>query len=230
MASDRHPTSVLFVDDEADERRLYAEYFDSRPDISPVTAESATQALDELSRTPVDCVVTDSVVTNDGESLVEVLDRCHPDVPVLLYSGHSAATLPVDASDGYLQKATNAEDENSMETLHRSIDELLGRRPTDTDGERAEWRHFGTFDPSEVDSVTTAVLEALDERTDVDVDTLPPLYDTVDADALGSFLAHAADAGTDNAVEARFPIADYLVRVSAAGVAHYRTRGGESRE
>jgi hypothetical protein len=64
----------------------------------------------------------------------------------------------------------------------------------------------------------------------VDVDALPPLYDSVDTDAVSTFLAHAADAGTDGAVEARFPVADYLVRVSADGVAQYRKRGGGGTE
>jgi CheY-like chemotaxis protein len=227
MAPDHRPTSVLFVDDDADERRLYADYFDGRPDISPVTVESAAQALDELARTRIDCVVTDSVVTDDGESLVEVLDRRHPDVPVLLYSGRSPATLPVDAGDGYLQKASSDDGETSMETLGRYITELLGRDRAETDDTADEWCHLGTFDPAAVDSVTTVVLEALEERTDLDVEALPPLYDTVDTDAVGRFLAHGAEAGTDDAAEARFPVADYLVRVTADGVAEYRTRGGE---
>jgi len=112
---------VLFVDDVPDEADLYAEYFDREPDIVPVTALSADEALSRLDGSDVDCLVSDSIQTPDGDPLVVAAKRADPDLPVLLYSGTPPADLSTDAVDDYLTKGASADTATALETLRDRI-------------------------------------------------------------------------------------------------------------
>ena len=68
--------------------------------------------------------------------------------------------------------------------------------------------------PTESPEWTYRICTAVAERSGVDVHELPPLYDAVDPEAVGTLL-ESADATPETAVE--FPYAGYRVSVDATG-------------
>lgn len=244
---------VLFVDDAPDEADLYAEYFDRESDIVPVTALSADEALSRLDGSDVDCLVSDSVHTTDGEPLVAAAKRAHPDLPVLLYSGGSPAELPTDVVDGHLTKGERSDTSTALETLHERIRDLTpvpdreqhaaaarnaapaagtGSGPgsewrpagrADPDRDGA-WRPLGTFDWNERESPAATVVDALAERTAFDPVEWPPLFDTVDPDGVDSLMTHSTATGPTPEVRVTFVVGGHAVRMSSDGAVDYRER------
>jgi CheY-like chemotaxis protein len=228
------PRRVLFVDDEREQIRLQADHFGRVPDVALVTADSAEEALSTLRASEIDCLVSDSVLTDDGEPLVEVAKRTHPDLPVVLYSGRSPADLPTEVVDGYVPKMSSSRSGTGLETLRDEIRDLTadaGPASADvTDAAPGEWSSLGTFDWAGTRSVSLAILEALADRTDLDLLEGAPLAELVDPDALDALLRHAAT--TDgSSVTVRFQFREYLVDAAADGTVAYRetATGGSER-
>jgi len=225
---------VLFVDDAPDEAELYAEYFDRKSDVVPMTALSADEALARLGsesesesdydfasgpESDIDCLVSDSVHTADGEPLVAAAKRADPDLPVLLYSGGSPADLPTDVADGYLPKGARSGAGTTLEALHERIRDL-----TPAPGRDGDWQRLGTFDWTEWESPSVAAVNALADRTAFDPTGSPPLFDTVDPDGVDSLVTHATAAGRPDDVTVTFAVGDYAVRMSSGGAVDYRVR------
>lgn len=244
---------MLFVDDAPDEADLYAEYFDRESDIVPVTALSADEALSRLGGSDVDCLVSDSVHTTDGEPLVAAAKRTHPDLPVLLYSGGSPEELPTDVVDGHLTKGVGSDTGTTLETLHERIrdltpvpdreqhaeaarsadpaegataDSATATRPVGRErpGPDADWRRLGRFDWTERASPAAAVVDALAERTAFDPRESPPLFATVDPDGIDGLMTHSTTAEPTPDVTVRFAVGEYAVRMSSDGAVDYRER------
>jgi CheY-like chemotaxis protein len=220
--SDISGLDVLFVDDSAEDIELYADYFDSDPVIQPVTAMSAEEGLDILSRSDIDCVVSDGVHTDDGEPLVAVAKETYTDIPILLHSGRSADRLPTDVVDEFLRKVPRRGSSTALETLGDRIKSLA--RPNQSTGQTGtgseqEWRLLGTFNWTTQDSAVT-VIQALAEQTGST--DLGPLYDHVDPGALNRLMSHSATGETD--VHVRFDISGYTVWMSSDGTARYTER------
>lgn len=213
---------VLFVDDDPDAIDLYTEYFDRRPEIEPVTADSAADALTAMEESNFDCVVSDSVSTADGDPLVSVAKRKDPTLPVAMYSASDPANLPTEDADAVLQKGAAKTGGSPLQALEEEIRTLL----TEKAGELVHkveagdaWQTLGTFDWAETPA-TTALLEALDEQTAVDPMTAPPLYEALDPDALERLLQSVA---TDEpAIEIHFEYAGMELTVSSSGAVRYR--------
>jgi CheY-like chemotaxis protein len=219
---------VLFVDDTREEARFYSEYFGRDSDITPMTALSGDEAMSVLERSEVDCVVSDSVRTSDGEPLVEAAKRTNPELPVLLYSGSEPAELPTEVVDGYLRKGAASDTATTLGALGEKIHELTAPEgsssdPEDPEDAAREWTEVGTFDWAETPCVSITVIEALADRTDLDPITCAPLNDTVDPDALDALVTSAAgdEDGTEMVVRFRFD--EYVVRVSSDGTVEYES-------
>ncbi|MFB6301456.1 MAG: HalOD1 output domain-containing protein [Haloferacaceae archaeon] len=209
---------VLFVDDTSEQIRTQSKHFEQEPDLSPVTTESAAEALSMLQASDIDCLVSDSITTSDGESLAAVVKRSYPDLPVLLYSGHPPADLPTDVVDAYVPKGDAMAGPTSFETLVNEIREL-----TD-DEDRSpgpSWQRLGTFDWNETHRVSLTILEALADQTEFDPLVSPPLNEVVNPDALDRVMRHAA--GKDGAaVQVDFRYNEYRIQVAADGTVRYR--------
>lgn len=211
---------VLFVDDAPEQVRLSTAYFDRAPDVSLVTAESADEALSTVREAEVDCLVSDGVRTEDGEPLVEAAKRARPDLPVVLYSGRPRADLPTDAADGYVRKATSSARGTSLELLDYEIRELTAASRA-TGGAPDGWTSLGRFDWTESESVPLAALEALADRTGIDLLDGRPMAETVDPEALDTLIRGGAATDGDGP-RVRFRFAGYRVEVSADGTVRYR--------
>lgn len=223
--TDKSKQNVLFVDDVPEDASLYADYFDQDSTIQPITALSADEGLTRLAQSEIDCVVSDSVHTEEGDPLVAVAKQRYPDIPVLLHSGRSADMLPTEIVDKFLQKGTRTDDSTALEILSDSIRELVAEEhqptaPRQNDSDQ-RWHSLGTFDWSRQDSLVVTVLEALAAETGSDIEDLGPLYDSIDPDALTVLMTHAATKGTNSTAEVQFEMSGYTVRVRSDGTVEY---------
>jgi len=215
---------VLFVDDEPEAVDLYVKYFEEVGGFEPVTAHSADDALAVLENVNLDCVVTDSVETTDGDPLVSVTKQIRPTLPVVLYSGRTPENLPTDDADAYLQKGETETTGSPLRALEETISELLLgeiQESVHVAGTREDWHTLGPFDWTDV-SASTVLIDALSEHTALEPTTDPPLYRRLDPDALDALLRSVAAKGTHARIN--FEYADLEVVVSATGDVWYRHR------
>lgn len=213
---------VLFVDDDPEAVDLYVEHFEQEADFEPVTAHSAADALGVIESANLDCVVTDSVETSDGDPLVSVAKRIRPTLPVILYSGQKPVDLPTGDADAYLEKGETAATVSPLQALEESIRELLTEETYQSAPDMApeqDWHPLGVFDWTET-SASTALLEAVGKHTTVDPTAESPLYHTLDPDALDTLLRSVVNSETEALI--RFEYADLEIAVSAQGTAWYR--------
>lgn len=95
---------ILWIDDDADQLRLYFEPL-WRSGFHVITATNAAAALDLFARNPVDLVVTDQHL-RDGRAVnvVAELKRTKPSVPVIVFSGTPETETRTDFADLSLTK------------------------------------------------------------------------------------------------------------------------------
>lgn len=221
--SDRVRPNALFVDDDPNATELYAEYFARSANFTPMTALSAEEALTDLERSDVDCLVSDSVYTGDGDPLVEVVKSSYPELPVMLYSGREPSDLPTHAADGYLKKATASEETKPLNAPGESVHRLIAAADSGPGEESSEeWHCLGVFDWTETPDVSATVLSAFAEETGVDLAEAPPVFETIDPDALGALMAHRTTRDTSAEVSVQFPFEGYTIRISSDGSLQYR--------
>jgi len=222
--SENTEQKVLLVDDNQVDADLYADYFEHGPIIKPVTALSAEEGLSKLEQTDIDCVVSDSVQTNDGVPLVTVAKQNYPDLPVLLHSGRSADELPTEIVDDFLRKGTKTDSSTALETLRERVRELTTRPPAapGQNDSGKQWQSLGTFDWTDRDQSAVAIIEALAERSESDPLEIGPLYESIDPDALKVLMTHAATKETSNTIQVQFDLSGYTVRTRSDGTVQYR--------
>ncbi len=212
---------LLFVDDDREAIDMFTTYFDQYDEFDPVSAHSAADALTIIEGEDLDCVITDSVKTSDGDPLVSVAKQTRPTLPVLLHSAHEASKLPTEDADAFLQKSDTPKT-SPLQALEESIRTLLTEQTPesteDTPTEQA-WETLGTFDWSET-SASTALFEALEEQTAVGLMDAQPLYQTIDPDALDALFQPVGTSDTDTRI--RFEFAGLELAISANGTIRYR--------
>jgi len=106
---------VLHVDDDPDLATVVATYLEREDDrIDVRTATSATDGLDILAATAVDCVVSDyDMPGTDGLEFLDAVREHHPELPFILFTGKgseeiASAAISAGVTD-YLQKETGTE-------------------------------------------------------------------------------------------------------------------------
>jgi|GEM_PF-2150240 len=217
---------VLLVDDEPIEAEFHEEYLGRSGDLVPVTALSGDEALGTLQQGDIDCLVSDSVQTSTGRSLVEVAKDEYPDLPVLLYSGKQREEVPAAVADAYLNKGAASDTETVLQTLSETVRELANRdeRPDSSvrSGTADGWRHLGTVDHGQADRVSVTIVEALVDETEMDLTDAAPLYESVDPDALDHLVKHAATSGKQNLLVVEFTFAGHAIRAYGDGEVEYR--------
>ncbi|MFC7249060.1 HalOD1 output domain-containing protein [Halomicroarcula sp. GCM10025324] len=212
-------TTVLFVDDEPLELELYVDFFGRSAEVTPVGAGSAEEALETLMSTPVDCLVSDGIRTEDGRSFVSVAKERYPELRTILYSGSERDALPVKKVERYLRKGDQGNAGASLETLAAAVREVTTTsRTLEADGAGEEWNVLGNFSWDHETDVGSAIVRALAEHADRDVLEFPPLYDVVDSDALSRLLTGSFDRNTDQSVQVQFSYDDYQLRITADGI------------
>ena len=89
--------TILVVDDSATDRRMMGGILE-RHGMAVRYAENGTGALKQLERSLPDAVLTDMQMPEmDGLQLVKAVRTRHPDVPVILMTGHGSETLAAQA-------------------------------------------------------------------------------------------------------------------------------------
>ena len=138
---ERSLVSVLVVDDEPGFADVAASLLESRDDrIEATPVESPSAALDALSASSYDCVVSDyEMPETDGIELLEAVRDRHGDVPFVLFTGEGSEAVASEAVsagvDEYLRKG-EASDQYSR--LAGAVEGLVSR----TRGERRVAEHL----------------------------------------------------------------------------------------
>jgi two-component system OmpR family response regulator len=90
---------LLLVDDEVEFLEPMKARIERRG-IACATAASGAEALAILGASPVDCAVVDVKMPEmDGLELLRRLRRLHPEVPVILLTGHASSELGVQGME-----------------------------------------------------------------------------------------------------------------------------------
>jgi CheY-like chemotaxis protein len=172
---------VLHVDDDPDQLSLARRRFETTGR-TVVTADGPVAGLDRLDRLDrldagVDCLVSDSMVTPDGEPFVVAARRRVPDLPVVAYTGAPLDAVPVEAGvAGYVRKGAA-----SVGRLCEVVDAAVARPAGE--GWVVVARHDG--DDGELVETVAPALAAVEGCR---VDDLDTLFDVVDLEAAEDLL------------------------------------------
>ncbi|UVE50258.1 response regulator [Haloferax larsenii] len=131
--------SILIVDDSAFFVSLLADKLESNYGMTTTMATNAGEAMLELNRKPVDCIVSDfRMPETDGLELYEMVDEQY-DIPFILLTGEGGEEIASRAIrmgiDEYLMKQAVREDE-PLELLVNRIRNVVEQRRTQRKYER----------------------------------------------------------------------------------------------
>jgi CheY-like chemotaxis protein len=218
---------VLHVDDDPEFLQLSRARFDDDDRFEFVTAAGVDEGLDVLARDEVDCLVSDSVRTAEGEPFVAAARRRAEDVSILLFTGREWAEVSDEAlaadPSGYVQKGASG----SFEDLRDRLTELAvrprrrsasftrgGSQARGSEGAEAAgeegWRVVAHHDWETDDEFAVTIVRAAQHVLD-DVPS-ERLYDVVDPESLERLLARSGP-GT----RVRFEYGGREFRATAAG-------------
>jgi CheY-like chemotaxis protein len=156
-------TRVLVVDDSAVDRRFVGGLLGKSGKYTVEFAEDGSQALASMRKSPPDVIVTDLQMPNrNGLELVAAVRMHHPDVPIILMTGHGSEDLAVEAlhrgAANYVPKPQLGE------RLMESIEEALTLSKADRTYERliaclqkCEFQFELDSDPSLVDPLVDLI-------------------------------------------------------------------------
>ncbi|MGB9175245.1 MAG: response regulator [Methanoregula sp.] len=101
--------SVLHVDDEPDLLELCRIFLEQTGEFRVDTAESAKDALVQISKTPYDAIIADYLMPEiDGISLLQSIRQRDQDIPFILFTGRGREDVVIEAlnngADFYLRK------------------------------------------------------------------------------------------------------------------------------
>jgi len=121
---------VLVVDDSAVDRRFVGGLLSKTGRYQVDFAEDGSQALAQMRQAPPDLIVTDLQMPNrNGLELVAAVRMHHPDVPIILMTGHGSEALAVEAlqrgAAGYVPKP------HLGDRLLEAVDEALSMSKAD---------------------------------------------------------------------------------------------------
>ena len=93
------PVRILHVDDEPDFADLTAIHLErERDDFEVVTATSATEGLERLAESDIDCIVSDYDMPGmDGLEFLEAVREECPDLPFILFTGRGSEEIASEA-------------------------------------------------------------------------------------------------------------------------------------
>lgn len=224
---------ILYLDDNERITELFETYVGRKHDrISVATATSAEEATREFETAEFDCFITDFVTTADGEPFVREVRRSRPDLPVLLYSGKPQAALDELGGrfglDGAFRKGSAVEDFETLVTIGETLASL--HRSRTGSGNRPEgagtWNWSVHSGGIEADRFEHRLFEALEEHTGRTFDEFPPLFETIDPEALTDVLRADPDA---TRIVVRFPYDRYEIAVANAGAVGVRSIAEEAK-
>lgn len=235
--------TVLHVDDDPDVLELSSDWADVHDGITWLTASDPETGQALLSTRDVDCLVSDSFRTVDGEPFVTHAADTHPDLPVVLFTSMDRDDLDAEiesSSVRYVQKSSgdpfdtlfdrvsSMADADVSTSVPPSVDvDVAPRVATRADGrddlQTAEhWVPIADFQPDDPTDIAPVIVAAVEDYTGRDATEFPPLYDYVDADALAT-LCRQSSGGPRDGVQVRFFYADLELAVTSDGLVLVRS-------
>ena len=224
--------TVLHVDDDPDVLELSSDWAGARDGFDWLTTSDPDTGMELLSTRDIDCLVSDSFRTADGDPFVTHAADAFPDRSVVLFTSMTRTDLDpdIEASDvQYVQKGPG----DPFETLFDQVLALAappsvdvapratmrnGRDDDATDG----WVPIARYRPDERDELSTVIVTAVEEYTGRDAAEFPPLYEAIDADALAS-LCYRSNGERRDGVQVRFYYADHELAVTGDGLVLVRS-------
>ncbi len=145
--------SILYVDDEATLLDITKLYLEKTGGFFVDTCTSARDALEKLSTTAYDAVVSDYQMPDmDGLEFLQTLRKTDPDLPFILFTGRGREEVAIEAlnsgADFYLQKG--GEPRSQFAELEGKIQQTVKRRRTELALQVSEERFRGIFDNAPV--------------------------------------------------------------------------------
>lgn len=178
--------SVLHVDDDPDVRAVSDQLLSNQEVVETVeTMATVDEALNRLAEGGVDCLVSDSLRTPDGDPFVAAARRAAPAVEIVMFSGTDWPTVATDAEAAdvraFIRKGTG-----SFDALRRTL-EAVAARDRSLEGTIVA-HHDWAGDAEFIEALATTVA-AIEEE---DVEIITPLYHRFDPEALEEFLSSAS--------------------------------------
>jgi hypothetical protein len=223
------------VDDERTMLDLSSDWAGAYDGIDWLTASDPDTGLELLSTHDVDCLVSDSFRTADGDPFVTHAATTFPDLPVVLFTSMDRDALDPavrDSSVEYVTKgsadpfgtlfdrvlslADDAEDDDRPSSPVDSAPRATTRTAGDDAAPTEQWVPIGRYRPAEGDDLTTTIVTAVEAYTGRDASALPPLYGAIDAEALAALLRPGNDQRRDH-IQVRFVYADQELAVTGDG-------------
>ncbi len=190
------------------------------PNVHILDHDNPESALEALSSTTVDCVVSDSIRMADGTPFVERVRDLDESVPIVLFTGSEwdavRETAEAVSAAGYVRKGNDAVGE-----LIRRVESVL-----DGDGEplytlEGGWTVVARHDWDARVDLSTRLVEAVTAHTGLDAETVPPLFESIDTDAVTDLLAPLTIDGRrarEEHMEVHFEWAGHELLVTNEGV------------
>lgn len=226
--------TVLHVDDDPDVLDLSSDWAGGRDEFDWLTTTDPDTGMELLSARDVDCLVSDSFRTPDGDPFVTRAADAFSDLSVVLFTSMARADLDpeIEASDvQYVQKGSG----DPFDTLFDRVLTLAGpvSPPTDVapratmrDGRGDDtadgWVPIARYRADERDDLATVIVSAVEEYTGRDATEFPPLYEAIDADALEA-LCYRPNGEPRSGVQVRFYYADRELAVTSDGLVLVRS-------
>lgn len=222
--------TVLHVDDNPDVLELSSDWAGVHDEITWLTASDPDTGLELLSTRDIDCLVSDSFRTADGDPFVTHATAKFPELPVVLFTatGHDELDPAIrESSVEYVTKGSGDPFDSLVDRVLTLTDVSASSSPVDVaprtvtrgdDGEVTEhWTPIGRYDPNERVDLSTVIVTAVEDYADRDATEFPPLYDHIDADALEA-LCLRSSGGPRDGVQVRFFYAGYELAVTSEGL------------
>ncbi|MFB6256062.1 MAG: HalOD1 output domain-containing protein [Haloplanus sp.] len=220
----------MHVDDDPAMLDVSSDWAATRNEIDWLTASDPKTGLKMLSTHDVDCLVSDSFRTADGDPFVTRVATTFPDLPVVLFTSTTYDALDPALRDSWMEYVRKGSTEPFDDLFDRvlavtdgaadsSAVEPAPRATIRNDGgsDADQWASIGRYHPAEGDDLSTVIVTAVEAYTGRDAMEFPPLYEAIDADALSSLIKHA-DGRMRDAVQVRFVYADCELAVTGDGV------------
>lgn len=223
------------MDDDPDVLDLSSDWASVRNEVTWLTAADPDTGMELLSSRDVDCLVSDSFRTADGELFVTHAADARPDLSVVLFSskpagdfgpeleGSSVQYVKKGSADPFqtlLDRVLELTDVSSTVDVAPRVERRVGG--SDTSGTTDHWVPIARFQPGERDDLSAVIVSAVEEHTGRDAAEFPPLYDSIDADALAA-LCRRPDGSPRDGVQVRFFYAGNELAVTGEGLVLVRS-------
>ncbi|SEL55489.1 response regulator [Haloferax larsenii] len=234
--------TVLHADDDPGMLALSRAAFREVETVTLLTAESASEAIDIVSSpsTPVDCVVSDSLVLPNGVSLVEAVREENEEMPIFLFTAKDWGEVEQVATAAgvteYVQKAgpgdlstvlqrvrsiveTDDDDVDSALDMGSSavgaaLTEHETAASTATLSLAEDWELIGQWLGDE--ELGLVIVEAVESYAGLSA-IKDPLFESIDTDALESLIRPLVENTERPGIEVRFPYGEFQLAVTSSG-------------